>query len=140
MGHLCFNHMCVVVDIVDEVLLGEDPLLCDSPGPANIIQSEDKMMFRGANIPLKMARPSIVRCVTTAESVEVPPMEEVIVDAYMDRHANQEGEEGRKLLVEMHPDLSEGYGCVLAPSMVDVASGTMVPVHVFYRQSYLVVI
>ena len=47
-------------------------------------------MFRGATIPLKMVRLAVVRCVTTTESVEVPPMEEVIVDAYVNRHENQE--------------------------------------------------
>ena len=52
MGPLCFDHMCVVVDIVDEVLLGEDVLLCDSSDFTVISQSEEKMMFRGATIPL----------------------------------------------------------------------------------------
>ena len=47
MGLLCFDHMCVVADIVDEVLLGEDLFLCDPSGPANIIQSEEKMIFKG---------------------------------------------------------------------------------------------
>ena len=56
---------CVLADIVDEVLLGEDLLLCDSSGPADIIQSEEKMMFRGTTIPLKAVQPSMVRHVTT---------------------------------------------------------------------------
>ena len=93
MGHLCFGHMCVVVDTVDKVLLGEDHLLCDSSGPTEIIQFKEKMMFRGATIPLKMVRPSIESCVTVAESVEVPSMERVIVDAYKGWNENQEGEE-----------------------------------------------
>ena len=80
-----------MADIVDEVLLGEDLLLCDSPGPTNIIQSKEKMTFREATVPLNIARLLIVRHMTTAESVEVPPMEEVIVDAYLDRHENHEG-------------------------------------------------
>ena len=42
MSPLFFNHICVVVDIVDEALLGEDFLLCNSSGPADIIQSEEK--------------------------------------------------------------------------------------------------
>ena len=37
MGSLCFDHMCVVADIADEVLLGEDLLPCDPSGPADII-------------------------------------------------------------------------------------------------------
>ena len=48
MGHLCFDHVCVVADIVDELLLGEDLLLCDSSGTADIIQYEEKLIFRGA--------------------------------------------------------------------------------------------
>ena len=85
---LCFNQMCVVVDIVDEVLLGEELSLCHSSGTANSIQSEEKMMFRGASLPLKLVRTSVVRHVITAESAKVPPMEEVIVYAYVDRHEN----------------------------------------------------
>ena len=70
--------------------------------PVRIIQSEEKMMFRGVTIPLMIVRPSIVRHMIAAESVEVPPMEEVIVDTYVDRHENQEGEEDNRLLVEMY--------------------------------------
>ena len=80
--------MCVVADIVDGVQLAEALLLYDSSGPANIVQSEEKLMFRGATIALKMVRPSIVMQVTVVDSVKVPPMEEVIVDAYVDRHEN----------------------------------------------------
>ena len=117
-GAICFDHMCVVADIVDEVLLGEDLLLCDPSGLTDIIQSEEKMIFKGVPIPLKMVWPSVVRCVGVAENVEVPPMEEVIVDAYVDRHENQNEEEECRLLVEMYPNLPEGYGCILALTIV----------------------
>ena len=69
----------------------------------------------------------------------MPPMEEVIVDAYVDRHENQE-EEGGRLLVEIHPNLPEGYGCVLAPTIWDVASSTTLLVHLFNPPSYPVVV
>ena len=36
MGPLCFEHECTVSDIVDEILLGEDLMLCDPSGLANI--------------------------------------------------------------------------------------------------------
>ena len=62
---------------------------------------------------------------TIAESVKVPPLEEVIVDAYMDRHENQEEEEVGRLLVEMHPNLSDGYGCVLASMIVKEQIGQL---------------
>ena len=40
MGPLCFEHECVVYDIVDKFLLGEDLMLFDPSGPADIIQSK----------------------------------------------------------------------------------------------------
>ena len=40
----------------------------------------------------------------------------------------------------MYLNLPEGYSCVMAPSMVDVATDTMVPVHLFNPHNYPVVI
>ena len=140
MGSLCFDHMCVVSDIVNEVLLGEDLLLCDTSGPADIIQLEEKMMFKGVSIPLKMVLPSVVRWVTVTEDVMVPSMEEVTVDAYVDRYENQNEEEEGRLLVEMHPNLPEGYGCILASTIIDASSSTTVPISIYNPQSYPVVV
>ena len=90
-------------------------MLCNSSDLVDIIQSKEKIMFRWTAILLKIVRPAIERHATTATHVEVPPMEEVIVDAYVDRHENQEGEEERRLLVEMHKNLPEGMfvSCLL---------------------------
>ena len=140
MGLLCFDYIHVVADILDEVLLGEDLLLCDPSGPADIIQSEEKMVFRGVSIPLIMVRPLVVRCVTVAEDVEVPAMQEVIVDGFVDRQENQNEEEEGRLLVEMHPNLLEGYGCILAPIIVDASSNTAVPVCILNPHRYPIVV
>ena len=140
MGPLCFEHECAVSDIVDEFLLGEDLMLCDPSGPADIIQSEERMVFHGVCIPLKLVKPPTTRRATVAESVEVPPMEEVIVDAYLDREEHVNAEEERHLLVEMHPNLPEGYGCLLAPTVVDVANTTKIPVCIFNPHSNPIVI
>ena len=140
MGPLCFEHECTVSDIVDEFLLGEDLMLCDPSGRADIIQSEERMVFHGVSIPLKLAKPPTIRRATVAESVEVPPMEEVIVDAYLDREEDVNAEEERHLLVEMHPNLPEGYGCLLAPTVVDVANSTTIPVCIFNPHSNPIVI
>ena len=40
-----------------------------------------------------MARPSVVRHATIAKSFKVHPMEEVIFNAYVDRHENQDDKE-----------------------------------------------
>ena len=40
-------------------------------------------------------------------------MVEVIVDVYVDRDKHVIDEEEHQLLVKMHPNLPEGYGCLL---------------------------
>ena len=137
---LCFEHKCTMSDIVDEFLLGEDLMLCDPSGPADIIRSEDRMVLCGVAIPLKLVKPPTIRRATVAESIEVPPMDQVIVDAYLDREEHVNVEEERLLLVEMHPSLPEGYGCLLAPTVVDVANITTIPVHIFNPQINPIVI
>ena len=101
----------------------------------SILFSLRKIIFRGASLPLKMVRPSVDRCVAIMLT-----MEEVTVDAYVGRHGNQDEKEEGRLLAEMHPDLPEGYGCILAPMIVDVANSTAVSVYLFNPHSYLVVV
>ena len=117
MHSLCFEHEYVVSDIVDEFLLGQDLMLCDPSGPADIIQSEERMIFHGVSIPLKLIEPSIIRRIRVAVCFEVPPMEEVIVDAFVDRNEHVIDKEENQLLVEMNPNLPGGYGCLLAPTV-----------------------
>ena len=57
------------------------------------------------------------------------------MDAYLDREDHVNAEEERHLLVEMHPNLPEGYGCLLAPTVVDAANTTTIPVHIFNPHS-----
>ena len=67
MGPLCFNHECVVSDIVDEFLLGENLMLCDPSDPADIIQSEERMIFNGVSIPPELVKPPTIRRVTVSD-------------------------------------------------------------------------
>ena len=62
------------------------------------------------------------------------------MDAYLDREEHVNVEEERHFLVEMHPNLPEGYGCLLAPTVVDVANTTTIPVHIFNPHSNPIVI
>ena len=140
MHPLCFEHECVVSDIVDKILLGEDLMLCDPSGPADIIHSEERMIFHGVSIPLKLVKPPTIRRVTVADCLEVLPMEEVIVDAYADRDKHVIDEEEHQLLVEIHPNLAEGYGCLPAPMVVNAANTTTIPVHIFNPYSKPIVI
>ena len=98
------------------------------------------MIFRGATMPLKMVRLPVVRLATISKNVLVSPMEEDIVDAYVDQHENQEEEEEGRLLIEMYPNLPYEYGCVLAPMIVNVANSTTMSVHLSNLHSYPVVV
>ena len=64
---------------------------------------------------------------------------EEIVDTYLDRDEHVMDEE-HQLLVEMHTNLPEGYGCLLAPRVVNVVNSTTVPVHIFNPHSKPIVI
>ena len=140
MGTLCFEPECVVSDNVGELLCGEDVMLCGPSGPADSIQSEERMIFHGVFIPLKVVRPPIIRRITVADCFEVSPMEEFIVDAYVDRDKHVIDEEECQLLVEMHPTLPEGNSCLLAPTVVNAANTTTVHVHIFIPHSKPIVI
>ena len=52
-------------------------------------------------------------------------MKDIIVNAYVDKHGNQDKEEEGRLPIEKHPNLPEGDGCVLAAMIVDAAKYPM---------------
>ena len=62
------------------------------------------------------------------------------MDAYLDREEHVNAEEERHLLVEMHSNLPEGYGCLLAPTVEDVAKSTTIPMCIFNPHSNPIVI
>ena len=111
-GPLQFDHECRIVGITDDVLFGDDLLLDDSSGPADILNTKERKVFHWASIPLELKRPSQIRRVTMAEDIVIPPMAEIIGQAYIHRGKDMEDDEESKVLLEMHGNLSENYGCV----------------------------
>ena len=93
------------------------------------------MIFHGVYISLKLVKPSTIRRVTVADCFEVTPMEEVIVDAHVDRDTHVIDKEEHILLVEIHPNLPEGYGCLLAPMVVNAVKTTSFLVCIFNPHS-----
>ena len=115
----------------DDVLFGDNLLLDGPSGPADILNTEERMVFCGVSIPLELKWPSQIRRVTMAEDTVVPPMAEIIGQAYIDRREDRKDEEESRVLLEMHTNLPENYGCVLASTLVDAADNVTVPVHIF---------
>ena len=101
-GPLQFDHECRIVGITDDVLFGDDLLLDDPSGPADILNTEERMVFCGVSIPLELKWPSQIRRVTMAEDTVVPPMAEIIGQAYIDRREDRKDEEESRVLLEMH--------------------------------------
>ena len=130
-GPLQFDHECRIVGITDDVLFGDDLLLDDPSGPADILNTKERMVFHGVSIPLELKWPSQIRRVTMAEDTVVPPMAEIIGQAYIDRREDRKDEEESRVLLEMHTNLPENYGCVLASTLVDAADNVTVPVCIF---------
>ena len=130
-GPLQFDHECRTVGIAYDVLFGDDLLLDDPSGPADILNTEERMVFHGVSIPLELKWPSHIRRVTMAEDTVVPPMAEIIGQAYIDRREDRKDEEESRVLLEMHTNLPENYGCVLASTLVDTADNVTVPVCIF---------
>ena len=100
-GPLQFDHECRIVGITDDVLFGDDLLLDDPSGPADILNTEERMVFRGVSIPLELKRPSQIRRVTMAEDTVVPPMGEIKGQAYIDRREDRKDKEESRVLLEM---------------------------------------
>ena len=48
-------------------------MLCDPLDPADIIQSEERMIFHGVSFPLKLVKPPTIGRVTVADCFEMPP-------------------------------------------------------------------
>ena len=65
-GPLQFDHECRIVSITDDVLFGDDPLLNDPSGPADILNTKERMIFRGASIPLEL------KCLHRSEGLPWP--------------------------------------------------------------------
>ena len=130
-GPLQFDHECRIVGITDDVLFGDDLLLNDPSGPSAILNTEERMVFWGASIPLELKRPSQIRRVTMAEDIVVAPMAEIIGQAYIDRSEDMEDGEESEVLLKMNGNLPENYGCVLASTLVDAANNVTVLICIF---------
>ena len=50
-GPLQFDNKCRIVGITDDVLFGDDLLLGDPSGPADILNTKERMVFRGSLNP-----------------------------------------------------------------------------------------
>ena len=92
LGPLMLDKTIAVAELADEVLLGADIRQFDPGGPADLILSQGVMVLRGKSIPvLQIGSRTMVRKVRSADHYALPPMTEMIVDAFVDRQEDSHG-------------------------------------------------
>ena len=128
LGPLKLKRNLLVARIDDEVLLGADILQQDEEGPADLILSQSIMKLRNEVIPLQQVEARLRR-VRVADHYIVPGMSEAIIEAFVDP-ASEDEVAVQPTLVEASSVMSERYGLLMAPSLVDLSSTTTAKVRV----------
>ena len=131
MGSLELRRELYVAEIEDDVLLGADLMLRDGDGPADLILSEGKMVFKGITIKVEQVitgAPCQVRKAYAADHYVIPGMSEAILDLFVDKHGCVDGD--NHILIEGAPQFVENHSVVVAPCLVDAANNATVKVRV----------
>ena len=111
----------MVMEIKDEVLLGDDILRKDPEGPMDILNSEKVMIFKDEPIPLHIVgEPKCKIRVLAVNTMVTPGITKKIVDGYLDQSEEEELVE-QCMLVKTDPLFKQRYGCLVAPAIVNVA-------------------
>ena len=129
LGPLMSDKTIAVAELADEVLLGADVLQFDPGGPADLILSQGVMVLRGKSIPvLQIGSRTMVRKVRSADHYALPPMTEMIVDAFVDRQEDMALD--TQLLIEPSLYLAREYSAVVAPCLIDASRQCTVKVRI----------
>ena len=128
-GPLRIKSEMTVANISDDALLGADVIQNGSKGPADLLLSEQRMVLNGASIPLMLfGIPDKTRKAYAADHYIVPPMCEMVLDVYVDRGENEQGD--KNIMIEPAPQIGESIRLVMASCLVNVADNTTVKVRV----------
>ena len=118
-GPLYLEKPLVVADITDDILLGADVLMGDASGPADLLLSEKKILFRNTEVPIELAGYPMdkTRRVTVADECTIPAMSEKVIEVFVN---TEEPDSDFQLIIEPDPGVSERYSLAMASSLVDI--------------------
>ena len=120
-GPLYIEKKLVIADITDDILLGADILLGDKAGPADLLFSQNMIVFRGAQIPIEHeGYPKRIRRIRVADHYKFEPMSETIVDVFVEVF---DDEKNTNYILEPSQLLAEKYSLLMAPGLVDTNNG-----------------
>ncbi len=110
-----------MADIEDDALLGYDVLTGGSSGPADILLSRNVIVLDGQEVPcLSKGRTLRTRKVTVADDVKIPGNTEALIDVYVERIDDDDGDPSADYLVEPVVGFQEKYQLVMASTLVDI--------------------
>ena len=85
LGPVAMKRPLLITDLADDILLGTDILQRDEEGPADLLLSENKMILRGCEVPLRQVASSQrcrIRKVKACDHYVIPGRSEKIVDIF----------------------------------------------------------
>ena len=89
LGPLYLEKRLVVAEITDDILLGADVILGDPAGRADMLFSQNIILFRGIEIPIETAGyPNRVRKVQVDDDYKLAPLSEAVVDVFIERYGD----------------------------------------------------
>lgn len=119
-GSLYLEKKLVIAEITDDILFGADILLGDRDGPADLLFSQHKIVFKGADIEIEVdGYPKKVRKICLADNYKFEPLSETIVDVFVERF---DEDLGGNFILEPNISFAEKYSLVMAPSLVDITN------------------
>lgn len=128
-GPMTVRKLMWVTETEDDVLVGNDILLQDESGPADIIASKGHMILRGYTVPLyRVGLINQVRRVYAADHFIIPGMSEAVLDAHVDR--SKHASHNERLLVEGTKEFSNSHYMAVAPSIVNADHDVTVKIRV----------
>ena len=120
-GPIRLQKELIVADIEDDGLLGVDILQDDEQGPADILLSKAKIIFRGEEIPcIQIGMRNSIRKVTMADHVVIPPQSEALLDVYIERNESDDFDKNSDFIIEPTVHFKETYPLQMASVLVDI--------------------
>ena len=122
-----------VMEITDEILLGDDLIRRDPEGPMDIINSKKLIEFKGHEIPMvTVGLPKRALRVSTIDDEVIPGMTEKIIDVFINRpDETYDIEVEESLLVEADPEFIAVNRCIVTPVVIRATGRVTVQVCLF---------
>ena len=127
MGKLELVVTLTIAEITDDVLLGADLMHDGEEQPFDLLISEQRISWKGVSIPLTIASsPGSTRHIYAVDHYVIPGMSEMVVDVYVDRGIDDEGD--NSVLIEPSSKVAESLRLAMPMCLVNVQNNTTVKV------------